>query len=729
MGRGFLAAVFLFAVLFLSVGGASSTVHAAGLTGTQIASILNLLQSFGADQSVIDNVGASLRGQSSSGTPSSCVDLSYNLASGSTDARTRGDITRLQQFLGVNTTGYFGPLTEQAVQDWQSSNNLLSAGSPDTNGFGYVGAKTRKAMGCGNHSQSNVPTIAITSPLPAQGSNVPTNVPTIAITSPLPAQGSVDVFLRIPSKYANSFVVYILNPIEPSQPVSSGTLLGMAYNSSGKDVDGFTAHLSVASAHQGFATNQGGVHRFPVPSGKYRLTAVLYPSSPFKPGSDMEYMDIGTEPGALTYVDSQPFDIMNNTTGIRVTAPNGGEGWQEGVLNTVTWSPYQYNPDSNPAKDVTAYLEKKNSDGTFSTLGKVQESGKASIHWITGELNSTTQGGNLAPTGGGYYVRVVNNVTGATDRSDAPFTLLPNGGVIKVNGSDGPLTLVKDQKVNVSWSSYNTNSCWISGLKSTQGGSDLSIPHVSSNGNQDAYYSGLFNIILVCQKNTGGEINDVIAVNTSSSSSIRIVSPNGGENIEIGKKIGIEYHLEGIKSISIALYKNDTWQKWIVKDSFIGDSGSTNMGFSWTPDEAQTYGSKVYKIYVTGQKADGTGYVDDKSDAPFGFTAYATSTLTVTNVSLPYIYISYTNVANTEIDLVSQSSGSVVHNQGIFGTSGTATIQVQQSLSPGYYFFRVLKKYGGGGTLVESAPFQIGTSGTRDEGGGNGGGGNEGGGN
>jgi len=115
---------------------------------------------------------------------------------------------------------------------------------------------------------------------------------------------------------------------------------------------------------------------------------------------------------------------------IVVTSPNGGEQWEEGTLNSVTWHPYGYNPDINPAKDVTAYLETKNTDGTFSTVGKVEEGGKASIHWYAGELDSATQGGLSAPPGS-YFIRLVNNATGATDRSDAPFTLLQRSTDIK----------------------------------------------------------------------------------------------------------------------------------------------------------------------------------------------------------------------------------------------------------------------------------------------------------
>ncbi len=145
--------------------------------------------------------------------------------------------------------------------------------------------------------------------------------------------------------------------------------------------------------------------------------------------------------------------------GIRVTAPNGGERWEMGVLNTVTWTPYQYNPDINPAKDVTANLEVKYRDGSYTTVGKVQESGKASIHWITGELDSATQGGKFADPNHTYYIRVVNNVTGAWDRSDESFTLLPKPVDLKVNGSDGPITATAGVPLRASWTANGATVC------------------------------------------------------------------------------------------------------------------------------------------------------------------------------------------------------------------------------------------------------------------------------
>ena len=132
------------------------TAHAAGLTEAQVQAILGLLQSFGADANVIANVQVALGVPGSVGTPnlgnsttvnsSSCVALTHTLTQGSTDASTGGDVTRLQQFLGVGgANGYFGPATLKALQAWQAGRGIASSG---VTGYGTAGPKTRAAMAC-----------------------------------------------------------------------------------------------------------------------------------------------------------------------------------------------------------------------------------------------------------------------------------------------------------------------------------------------------------------------------------------------------------------------------------------------------------------------------------------------------------------------------------------------------------------------------------------------------
>ena len=90
----------------------------------------------------------------SSATPgvnsSACPNIGRALSLGSSG----DDVTRLQQFLArdpsiypeANISGYYGALTQAAVQRWQTKYNIVSSGTPSSTGFGVVGPRTAAAI-------------------------------------------------------------------------------------------------------------------------------------------------------------------------------------------------------------------------------------------------------------------------------------------------------------------------------------------------------------------------------------------------------------------------------------------------------------------------------------------------------------------------------------------------------------------------------------------------------
>ncbi len=159
-------------VAMLLFVGVFSTTNAAALTESQIQAIIGLLGSFGADQATITNVNAALRGSAT--VPSvpndrACLALTLRLYKGMSDANTRGEVSKLQEFLlttGDYThpviTGYFGAATEVAVQRFQMRNGIVTGGTAATTGFGSIGSSTRSAMArCGG-------VISVTPPLTSQ---------------------------------------------------------------------------------------------------------------------------------------------------------------------------------------------------------------------------------------------------------------------------------------------------------------------------------------------------------------------------------------------------------------------------------------------------------------------------------------------------------------------------------------------------------------------------------
>lgn len=130
---------------------------ASSLTAAQISAIIGLLQSFGADQSVIANVyvtlGAQIPPPTGGYSPTNCPSLFRNLTVGLQG----DDVTSLQDYLMTlgdlasgNNTGYFGSLTQQAVMQWQTAHGISAVGA--------VGPQTRAAMGCNQSGTSVAPT-------------------------------------------------------------------------------------------------------------------------------------------------------------------------------------------------------------------------------------------------------------------------------------------------------------------------------------------------------------------------------------------------------------------------------------------------------------------------------------------------------------------------------------------------------------------------------------------
>lgn len=93
-------------------------------------------------------IGTRLAVSSSVGSSGVCPVLARNLGSGSTG----DDVSAVQRFLkdagyfNGDITGYFGLITQAALQQWQSALGIVSSGGPDTTGWGMVGPRTRQKI-------------------------------------------------------------------------------------------------------------------------------------------------------------------------------------------------------------------------------------------------------------------------------------------------------------------------------------------------------------------------------------------------------------------------------------------------------------------------------------------------------------------------------------------------------------------------------------------------------
>ena len=91
-------------------------------------------------------------------TNNACPTLQENLSLGESGP----DVSSLQVFLAGEgmfsgtATGYYGMITQSAIEQWQTSNNIISYGTPATTGYGAVGPRTRLAIesSCGQNGAS-----------------------------------------------------------------------------------------------------------------------------------------------------------------------------------------------------------------------------------------------------------------------------------------------------------------------------------------------------------------------------------------------------------------------------------------------------------------------------------------------------------------------------------------------------------------------------------------------
>lgn len=315
---------------------------------------------------------------------------------------------------------------------------------------------------------------------------------------------------------------------------------------------------------------------------------------------------------------------------ITLSAPNGGEKWQLGDQHTILWSPYSPDKNINPANLVDAYLEKFE-NGNYTTVGKIIEAGKASIHW-EGEIDRY---GNY-PDPGDYYIRILNRETDEWDRSDNPFTLVAKNTLsadLKINGSDGPITLESDAAYTASWSS-NTENCSIHNYTLPYTDPEYQITNLPPEGEREIKFPKELpeasSVYLHCASKSDieGSARDNVQINPSDDSEgepfLTVLSPNGGEELELNNQYIIKWKFsKNIEKVSIALYKNNSFSNWIVTD--LSQDFSKNNGqeqYSWTPakttSEANT-GKDIFKIYILGYKKGG-GNIEDKSDLPFSIT-------------------------------------------------------------------------------------------------------------
>ncbi len=291
------------------------------------------------------------------------------------------------------------------------------------------------------------------------------------------------------------------------------------------------------------------------PTGEWELLAVNVSGSSWQwvvSGATTSTARVRVTPVNLpSYNDESNtnFTIGDGAPGITVTAPNGGESWQVGSSQTITWS-------RNFADGaVTVSLNRNYPSGSWEN--------------ITTTNTGNSQGWTVtSPVSSNARIRVTLNSNGAiTDDSNAPFSIVqpsltltvPNGGESYNVGTTVP---VQFTRVNAS------GNVTVQLMRNYPGGSweTLSTTVASSLHNWTATGPGSNTARVRIYLNSDNTVGDTSAANfTIVQPSLTLIAPNGGETWNIGNSQTIRWSRQsasgGVRVMLNRDYPNGSWEQ------------------------------------------------------------------------------------------------------------------------------------------------------------------------
>jgi hypothetical protein len=278
--------------------------------------------------------------------------------------------------------------------------------------------------------------------------------------------------------------------------------------------------------------------------------------------------------GMYGCVASGIYEEGGSSCSITVTSPNGSESWDEGTTQSITW----------------------NSIGTSGSV-KIRYSTNGGSSWTT-LISSTSDDGSwnwTLPTVGSDQsqcrIRVEDsNNSSCNDMSNGNFTIHNQGSgcSITVTSPNGGESWEEGSTQNITWNSNGTSgsvkirhssnggSSWTTLTSSTSddGSWNWTLPTVSSDQTQCR--------IRVEDSNNSScndmSNNDFTISNQSSTCSITVTSPNGGESWNEASTHNITWNSTGTSGSVKIRFSTNSGSSWTTLTSSTSDDGSWN----WT---------------------------------------------------------------------------------------------------------------------------------------------------
>ena len=592
--------------------------------------------------------------------PNYCPQLSTTMQRGARDVTTGGQVSELQTFLtdyynldeNIVVGGYFGKLTAQYLIKFQNEQGLPA--------FGIAGSLTRAkiAQVCGG----------VTPPTPVTPTQVQAQDMTVG-TGKEAISGST-VSVRYTGKLQDG-TIFDSSSAHGDQPLvfvlgAEGLIPGFQIGVNGMKEGGERIVTIPPSFGYGAEAVKDASGKIIIPANStlvFNITLITV---------------TGGQTSASITTSPSSGSLSNGTL------------WVDTVVSN-------YKPQGNELVDF--------GDGSRYALGYTTPLNNRHDYHTPGTYTVRLLSGS-----GGTLATATVTVSGQS--TPAITVISPNGGAYYTRGNP----------ISVWWKTANipSDNQVLIRLRSVATGQEYNLITTSNDGNESVNPSaisvGSYTLEIKTAVNGQSYVDASDSyfkiVDPTPSAGITVTAPNGGESIAAtdATQVKIAWRMDGISTpLSIALYKNDQWLLWIEKDLRLDKSPDGTYSYTWVPNAKgpllpplSSGSNSGFKIYITGQKADGTGYLDDKSDAPFSFMSQlATSTAVIKN----FISIGATTwtvpVGVTFIEyLVVGGGGGGGKNGG--GGGGGAVLSGTLAVLPGTEL-SVLVGAGGEGSTTRSA--------------------------
>ncbi len=157
-------------------------------------------------------------------------------------------------------------------------------------------------------------------------------------------------------------------------------------------------------------------------------------------GSDYKIRITSTSNSSYTDTSNGNFTI--GTTGITVTSPNGGENWQAGSTQKITWT---YTGDPGPSVKIEL-LKGTSVNSTITSSTSIGSNGSGSYIWTIPSDQAS---------GSDYKIRITSTSNSSyTDTSDGNFTI--GGGTIPTITSINPTSGTAGTSVTINGKNFGT---------------------------------------------------------------------------------------------------------------------------------------------------------------------------------------------------------------------------------------------------------------------------------